>query len=708
MEKSQHVIPTITAGVVMGIVELLVLMSFATLIFSGDLAFFAGRGIGIFIVSGIVVMVITTLLSSIKGSFGSVQDVSSVVLALIAAHIVEQVGNPQAEETYYTILAAIAFNTLLTGVMFFLITQFKLTNIIRSFPYPVIGGLIAGSGWRLFIGGFDILTDGAPLADYLKSDVLLHWLPGFIFAVILLIFLRRISHYLLMPSLLVGSIILFYAVLLATGTDIAQAQTDGFLLGPFPSGGLLKPLTPAQWDKVQWELVFSESGHIATILAVSAITLVLNVSGIELALHEDVNIDREVKVAGLVNGINGLFGGGIGFQALSLTAMGRRIGANNRAYPLISALMAFIVLLSGPSILELFPKTILGGLIIFFGLSFLVDWLVDAYEHLPRLDYIMIIAIIIAVATIGYLEGVVIGLILALMSFAFDYSRVETIRHHFTGAEYHSTVQRSRVQNLILQTEGRAIEIYQLQGFIFFGTANALYNHIARLVNDVNYLILEFRQVNKLDSSAVYSLQKLHQLTTQNDIELIFAAVPEGIKGQVKQVPAKQYENLDSALAYAEEKILEDQPTGSGEVSLATLMQQIPHEDLAHLFKFMEKQHHQEGDVLAEQGTVADAMFFVSRGMLGVYLTVDNGPAYRIRTITEGSVVGEIGTYLDTVRTATIKAETDCEVLRFSREAMQKLAMENPNLAYRFHEQMSHLLAQRLVDTTQTLEAALR
>lgn len=703
--KSSH-ISTITAGLIMGMVESLLLISFAALIFSGDLSEFLGRGIGIFLVTAIVSMSIVALLSSLRGMFSSVQDVSAVVLALAAVGVAE--SNLDPETTYYTVLAVIGINSILVALLLFLIIHFKLTHIIRSLPYPVVGGLIAGSGWLLFKGGLDVLTDGAPLDEYLNGDLWVHWLPGLAFAVILFGALRRFNHFLLMPGLLLGGFVVFYVALAATDTSFDVARADGFLLGPFPSDSLFEPLTPDQLGTVDWGVVVRQSVHVPAILAVSAITLILNLSALELTFDEQVNIEREMQTAGLVNGVVGLFGGVISFQALSLTAMARRIGASNRLYPVVSASVTLAVLLIGTNILEFFPQMMLGGLLIFLGLCFLVEWLVDTVGQVPWLDYAIIAAVVVSIAIIGYLEGVMIGIVLAVIDFTFQYSRVEIVRHHFTGANYHSTMRRSLEEEQVLQAEGDSIAIYQLQGFIFFGTANKLYSSISARLEPVKYLILDFRRVLKLDSSATYSIQKLHRLCRQNGQMLIFCAVPEHIAPLLQRIEVPYYDQLDRAVAFVEEQILAGAHLETSQAPFSTLLSTMPQHQLTQLFDYMERKTVTAGTVLAEEGTMSDELYFVLEGQLVVHLDVEDASALRIRTVCAGAIVGEVSTYLATPRSATIKAEVDSVVLCLSRDALKRLADEKPDLALHFHEQIARLLAQRLVETTRTLQIALK
>jgi len=78
-----------------------------------------------------------------------------------------------------------------------------------------------------------------------QPDVWLRWLPGALFAVVMLLVLKRYHHYLIMPGMILGALGLFYLVLLLFDVSIVQARDQGWLLGPFPEGGLWTPFSPA-------------------------------------------------------------------------------------------------------------------------------------------------------------------------------------------------------------------------------------------------------------------------------------------------------------------------------------------------------------------------------------------------------------------------------------------------------------------------------
>ena len=101
-----------------------------------------------------------------------------------------------------------------------------------------------------------------------------------------------------------------------------------------------------------------------------------------------------------------------------------------------------------------------------------MEWLVDTWKRLQKMDYLVIVLILVVIATVGFLEGIVIGLLMSIALFVIKYSKVEVIKYELSGKTYSSNVGRSDQMKKILEENGDKIFILPLQGFVFFGTAN--------------------------------------------------------------------------------------------------------------------------------------------------------------------------------------------------------------------------------------------
>src|SRR6185295_11474696 len=161
--------------------------------------------------------------------------------------------------------------------------------------------------------------------------------------------------------------------------------------------------------------------------------------------------------------------------------------------------------LFGASLLSLIPKLIAGGLIFFVGLSFLTEWLYDAWFQLPRIDYVLVWVILVVVGAVGFLAGVATGIIIAVVLFVVNYSRIDIIKDALTGTSYQSSTERPFEHRQLIRRVGEQIQILRLHGFIFFGTSQSLVNRVNDRISDtehekLHYPILDFQHVSALDS----------------------------------------------------------------------------------------------------------------------------------------------------------------------------------------------------------------
>jgi SulP family sulfate permease len=378
-----RLLPSTMAGLLVGIGEIIFAISIGSLIFSGELLPVLPYGIGIALVTAGVTMISIALLSSIKGVVGSLQDSTSVILALIVASLVAGLTATSVEIKIATVVVIIAITSLLTGLSLLVLGYFKLGGLVRFIPYPVVGGFLAGTGWLLVQGSIGVMAD-YPLSlsnlDALtQPDQISLWLPGVIFAFVLFFCVHRYNHLMIMPSILIGAILLFYLLMLMTGTSVDEAIQHGFLLGDTLRELHWQPLHLRSLLVADWSAILGQMGNIAIILILSAIALLMNVSALELARGLDVNLNHELQTAGYANILSGLFGGMVGYHALNASALSARLGARSRFVGIIAGVLCLVVLFAGTSLLVYFPKLILGGVLLFLGMDFLYDWVVMAW-----------------------------------------------------------------------------------------------------------------------------------------------------------------------------------------------------------------------------------------------------------------------------------------------------------------------------------------
>ena len=106
------------------------------------------------------------------------------------------------------------------------------------------------------------------------------------------------------------------------------------------------------------------------------------------------------------------------------------------------------------------------------------------------------------------------------------------------------------------------------------------------------------------------------------------------------------------------------------------------------------------GEWLFHQGDPADALFFLVRGRLQVWVNAENeetdDSAQLLGEITPGESVGEIGLLTGGQRTAGIRAIRDSQLLKLDRPTFDHFAAEHPNLV----TQLAGSVARRLTERT--------
>ena len=720
----RRLVPTLTFGLVLGALEAVLAISLAALIFGGRLSTHLEAGIGLGLLSAVIVMVVVAVRSSLPAAIGSVQDSTAAILALVAAGIALEV--PSTEKSFLTVVVAFALTTVATGVFLFAVGLFRLGNLIRFMPYPVVGGFLAGTGWLLTKGAIGVLSGVAvslsTLDDVFAGDAVKKWLPGISFAVVLLMLVRRWRHFLIIPAALFATLGLFYAVAAVLGSSVSELKAGGWLLGPFPGTGLWEPWSIEGLARADWSAIAAQTPNMATVVLVGAVALLLNMSGIELAVGRDLDLDRELRASGGANVLAGLGGGIVGFPALSLTALAHRSGAG-RLVGMVAALVCAVALVLGGSFLSLFPRVVVGGLLLFLGLVFLVEWVYDAWFKLPRPDYLVVLLILVVIGAFGFLQGVAVGLVVAVALFVIDYSRTDVVKHAFSAGSYRSTVDRDPEHLAVLRAQGDEVFILELQGHLFFGTASSLFDRIRDRALDVaqsplSFLVLDFRRVSGLDSSAVLAFIKVHRLAAGQGFTLFVSGLSDRVRGQFQRGGFSEAElsgmrvfpDLDHAIQWCEDRLLEREAAVPQEPRpLGTLLRDGLglSTDAERLLPYLELVELPTGYEFIHQGESSTDVYLLESGRLTAVLTRATGDQVRLRTMFPGTVVGEVTMYLATVRGASVVTEQPSRLYRLTTQALEAMERDDPELAGAIHRAFARLLAQRLTDSLRTMEALL-
>jgi SulP family sulfate permease len=724
--RYDHLLPIFSLGLVIGAIQLPAAISFAILIYSGALTPFAGVGIGMVLFGGLIIQLIVALTSSIPGIMGGPQDSPAAILGLMAAAIAAQIPDANAETMFATVVATVMLTSVLSGLFFSLIGGFKLGRFVRFIPYPVVGGFIAGTGLLLVQGALGVMIGNTPtlasLNTLFSAESLVRWIPSALLGTILVIGSRRVAHFLAFPALLAGAAILFYVIVWFSGQPISGLREAGWLLGPFPEGSLWRPWDLSLLAQVDWELIAGQASNIAAVALISIVALLLNSNALELIARRDIDLNRELIGTGLGNIVGGLAGSSVGYHYLGFSAVALRMNISSRLLALMAASVTGFVLLFGADLLSFMPTLLAGGVLFYLGFSFLVEWLYDAWFQLPRIDYALVVLILGVVGAFGFLQGVGVGIVIAILLFVVNYSRIDIVKDSLSGDAYQSRVERPFEQRELIRRAGQQIQILRLHGFLFFGTSQGLVQRVQERLKqpdrpNLKYLLLDFQHVTALDSSAVLSFVRLKQLAESQGFHLVLCDLTPKMKTKLMRAGLNEEgwirlsPNMDYGMEWCESKLLVEEG-GSAILRAGTLEAQLkkllPARDQVNRFmSYLERQEVLEYHIVIHKGDPPDSMYFVDTGQLTTRLEISKGKFIRLGTQGGGTMVGEMGLFLKQSRTATVVASQPSVLYRLSLDQYHKMMREDPELAFHLHQWIGRVLSVRLAENNHTLEALL-
>ena len=133
------------------------------------------------------------------------------------------------------------------------------------------------------------------------------------------------------------------------------------------------------------------------------------------------------------------------------------------------------------------------------------------------------------------------------------------------------------------------------------------------------------------------------------------------------------------------------------------IFQCLEDRQLDGLVKQAQFNHFGRGERVIEEGAEGQSMFILLRGTAQVSVS-KNGAAIRVGVLRSGDCFGEMSLLTGEKRTATVRAEDDCEVLEISKPVMGDLLRNAPECLH----QLSELLAKRKLENEGIIKDAVR
>lgn len=712
------------AGLIASVVLIGNIVSFGALMFSGELAAGMPTAIWAMLIGSCIAGVwiaARTSLPPLAVGIDSPTGAVLVVLSIVVGPGVIAVGG-SAQAAVGTVMLIFTAATVMSGLVLLGLGALRWGAYLRFVPYFVVGGLLLATGWFLVAGGLR-MTAGRRLAiDSLAEPWSMIEAAKLGSAVALLAVLLAVRRLVKSPVAMPATLLL--AWLTGVGALHALGLSDPAHGWYFPWFGDMTAWSPfAAADRTPF------TGHdfaallpeLIAVTTVSLVSLVTKVSSIEVARQASADLDRELRA----HGIGSLFSAPLGGITASLQTGTSRLleqaGGATRMSGVVCALAMGAVALTNFNLPGVVPIAVVAALVFYLGWTFIVDALWRPVMQRAWLDVLLSVAIMIVCIRYGYLTGVLIGVICACLLFAISYARVGVVRRHVTRADFASHVSRSAEASDHLRNAGDAIQLYWLSGYIFFGSSEGVFERIRRDIEAlpparVATVILDFGMVSGADTSAIVSLTKLRDYCTRHGITLLCCALAPAahtaleLSGFFRATGRhRAFTDLNHALAWSEDQLLAKAGLDA-DPGLAGFEPWLQHQlgtrtAAADLLAYFDRKDVAAAEMLYREGDRADTVDLVAAGNLVIDIALAGGESLRVRRVTTHTVVGEMGFFRESVRSATVLSDGPATLFTLTRENFERMRRERPDLAIAFDDFIMRSLADRLDFANRTVAA---
>lgn len=523
-------------GSVQGIDYVLWAYTFAALIFTGSLSDYLPLAVSIVIVSSAVITLVVALTSTFPVTIAGIEEQAVAILAtisiLVNAHISEFSSTDAAAATMFLIMG---LSAILIGLSFYLSAFFNLSPFIQLMPFPVVCGFLAGTGWLFIAAGITMMTglevEVPHLAPLLEADNLVFWLPALACGLVIYVAITVKHYFLTLPAALVACAIGFYGIVLLSGTPFETVQESNWMFHMNVASGT-KGLADLDFGGVNFNFILSVLPEIGAIVLISMLTTSFSFSALELGTGKTLDINNEFRAHGTANLISGMGFGLPGLIEVAPSVMFFRMGATSRLLPIFCAFLCLTAAFLGGNFVEYVPKVVMGALVFMAGIQFIHEWLFITSKEMPYDDMFTVWTIFGVIVLFDFIPGILVGIILTSLLFIIRISRIDVVGASLGLDKLSSSVERSIVERWVLKEHGQEVKIFNLSGFLFFGSANAFFERIKTICDQDSkhsYFIFNFERIIGVDSTAAQIFLKLNNLLDSHGIKPVFCGLNDHV-----------------------------------------------------------------------------------------------------------------------------------------------------------------------------------
>ena len=528
----------IQAGFAGMLISLAPVLTLGLLAFAALGAQAAPLGIPAALVSSVVGGAVFALLARGPMAAGGPSAAPVLVLGTLVARVAADpefaVGDPAAVAL---LLALVAAAVVSMGLLQIVLGLSGLVRFAKYVPQPVLAGFMNGVALLALLAVLPLLF-GWPVGALQISG----WtaMPKIqpatvavgLFTLAIVLGLPRLNPRL--PATLIGLLAGTgaYAALHAMAPQATLGPLTGTLPMSWPHAATLAPFFDGADNPLLQRHLGAALAAGLVMALIGTLELVLNSLAMDQACYSRTEPRREVLALGAANVASGLMGGLplllLRPRALHMLQAG---GRSRAGLYICCGLFAVLGLVAAP-VLSLLPQVVLGGLMVkvYFlstdrwSIQLAAQWWRGQREADAQLALGVVGLVCAITLLLGFPAAVAAGAVLSMLLFIRSMNR-SLVRTRFTGDALPSRRIYAAADEARLHTLRAHITVLELEGALFFGTADRVADLADTLDAHCHTLVLDFRRVSLIDASGAVVLSQLSRRLRDRKVTLLLAGV---------------------------------------------------------------------------------------------------------------------------------------------------------------------------------------
>lgn len=617
----------------------------------------------------------------------------------------------------FTLLVLFAI-MLLAGLFQALFGLLKIGTLIKFAPHPVMAGFQNMAAVLLFLVQLSNVLGhdhNVPFTQVHTELMSAKPLSILVAAITFLVMWNARKITTKVPPLLTGlaaGIAAYYA-LAAAGFGAALGPVIGM---PSPAVTVAQPVAALTDATLLAKLLPLTGVIVFGALALAIIAAIDAMLCAKLAAQRG-DSNKLLLRLGLANAVAAASGGITSGINIGATVANRTFGGHSWVAVIVNAAVLLVTIVFLLPYVTLLPRAVISAVIMVVAIQHIDPWSKQAAARLFKesgirrravaVDLGIALAVSILSIAVNIVLAVFLGIAVAIALFLLRMSR-SNVRRLYRCDTVRSRKARTPEEMQALERDGASILVIELQGALFFGSAERLAQIIgAETAQPTRALILDLRRVTEVDSTGVMVLAEADGDLARRGIRLTLVQRPGSETAErLAELPGARTPDVDRAIEAAEDDLLgaASQTGAPAEVPLenVALLHGFAAEQIARLRPYLTPDTWAAGSTIFQQGDPGTDLFLVTRGRASVRL-ISGDRNIRLATFAPGTVFGELAILDDGPRSATVTADEDLATLALSRDAFETLRAKEPDLAIQIVTALGRALSSRLRQANLTI-----